>query len=73
MKQNCKVCGRLPDWNNPADYTEWNTEFKAGRPLWNVCPNCQTPEQSAEAEINLATIDYATDAYGRVVGKTKGT
>jgi hypothetical protein len=43
----------------------------AGEPIGYLCPNCQTPEENAEAEINLATIDYSVDDQGRMVGRPK--
>jgi hypothetical protein len=36
-----------------------------------ICPDCQTPEEHVEAEINLATLDYFRDEHGRMVGRPK--
>lgn len=53
---------------------DWNTVFTQGFVTGHLCPACQTPEENAEAEINLATIDYDTariDDLGRVWVKPK--
>lgn len=50
----------------------WNSVFKAGVVVGNLCPDCQTPEQNAEAEINEATLDYGINALGLIVAKPKG-
>ncbi|GMA33525.1 hypothetical protein [Litorihabitans aurantiacus] len=38
---------------------EWNLQYDLGREVGVLCPDCQTPEENAEAVINEATIDYA--------------
>jgi hypothetical protein len=51
---------------------EWNCETKSGRIVAHLCPGCQTPEENAEAELNLATQVYTGfDADGRVTGHPK--
>lgn len=50
----------------------WNATIVGGRPVGFTCPECQTPEQSAEAEINDATTDYSLDDEGRVIRHPKG-
>ncbi len=37
----------------------WNTIFSRGRLVGFLCPTCQTPEENAEAEVNLALYDYS--------------
>lgn len=44
---------------------DWNVTTKAGYITEATCPRCQTPEENAEAEINIATLIYSTDALGR--------
>ena len=46
--------------------------MKAGLVVGVLCARCQTPEENAEAEINLATLEYDVDAAGRVIGRPKG-
>lgn len=39
----------------------WNCTFNAGRPTGEfLCPDCQTPEESIEAKVNEATLDYSS-------------
>lgn len=48
--------------------------MKAGRPVGHICPNCQTPEENAEAEINDATTDYSRaklNAFGQMFAPAK--
>ncbi|MFJ7258202.1 hypothetical protein ACIQWV_38170 [Streptomyces sp. NPDC098085] len=45
-----------------------NIEFTQGGPVGYLCPECQTPEENAEASVKAATLDYAntaSDAEGR--------
>jgi len=39
-------------YRNQAD---WNVVYVEGREQGTLCPSCQTPEENAEAEHNLAT------------------
>lgn len=55
IKVTCSRCGERALSSKAAG---WNVTVKAGRPVGHICPNCQTPEENAEAEINHATIDY---------------
>lgn len=73
MKQDCTKCGRTLDPLDRADAIGWNVEMKRGVPQWYICPNCQTPEQNAEAEVHAATLEYGRDTFGRIVGRVKGT
>lgn len=65
--QRCKRCGKK--YRARGD---WNAVLRDGVVLHLLCPRCQTPEENAEAEINLATLDYGRDAFGRVTGRPKG-
>lgn len=71
ISKRCHSCPR--EWTVEApDAGEWNVEMKTGVPQWLLCPNCQTVSQNMEAEINYATLDYGTDAFGRVIAIPKG-
>jgi hypothetical protein len=51
------------------DADRWNAGFSKGYLTGVVCPDCQTPEENAEAEINDATLDYSKteiDMFGRL-------
>lgn len=62
----CTRCG-----STGSDPDGWNGEFEAGRLVAIICPACQTAEQNAEAEINAATIEYETNAFGQLIEKPK--
>ncbi len=51
----CDRCRRRP---GKRDLDRWNAVFRDGVVVGFLCPDCQTPEESTEAEINEATIDY---------------
>lgn len=71
-KVQCSRCGeRVSLANAGAQDSGWNVTVKQGRVVGHLCPSCQTPEENAEAEINLATTEYAVDAFGRHVGFAK--
>jgi MinD superfamily P-loop ATPase len=53
------------------DTAGWNMDLKAGAVAGFLCPTCQSPEENAEAEINLATLEYRRDSLGRLVGRAK--
>ncbi|MGP3749987.1 hypothetical protein [Streptomyces sp. IBSNAI001] len=64
---HCTRCTRAC-WKDADDASRWNIEFAKGRPVGYLCPECQTPEENAEAEVKAATLDYANtarDAAGR--------
>lgn len=64
---HCTRCTRAC-WKDADDASRWNIEFAKGRPVGYLCPECQTPEENAEAEVKAATLDYtntAPDADGR--------
>ncbi|NDJ91469.1 hypothetical protein [Mycolicibacter kumamotonensis] len=50
---------------------EWNATARQGVIVGYLCPDCQTPEENAEAEINLATLDYFVGADGLFRGRPK--
>jgi hypothetical protein len=50
-------CRRLEGWNVVGD---------KGVIVGHLCPDCQTPEENAEAEIKAATLNYFRDSQGRV-------
>jgi len=64
-KLTCTQCG-----TTGTDHGDWNGQFKSGQVVAILCPACQSPEQNAEAEINAATIEYGTDAFGRLTGRS---
>lgn len=64
---HCSRCTRAC-WKEADDASRWNTEFDRGVLVGVLCPECQTPEENAEAEVKAATLDYANtapDADGR--------
>lgn len=66
----CMRCGR-----RQRTLLGWNIVFDKGTPTGHLCPNCQTPEENAEAEIREATTDYTTtwvDPAGKWWAKPKG-
>lgn len=50
---------------------DWNFTARRGYIVGYLCPDCQTPEENAEAEINLATLDYGRDQLGRIVARPR--
>ena len=54
----CDRCRRLIRLNQAEG---WNATFRQGVIVGYLCPNCQTAEENAEAEINEATLDYSQD------------
>lgn len=64
----CDRCKRR--YRNQPD---WNATFKAGVIVGYLCPDCQTPEENAEAFINESTIDYYRHPLtGQLIGQPKG-
>jgi len=68
MAMRCSRCGRRP---RRRDLDDWNGTFRRGVLVAALCPRCQTPEEHTEALINQATLDYRTDALGRLTGRPK--
>ena len=60
---HCYRCER-----KSRNYAGWNIEFDNGHAVGFLCPNCQTPEENAEAVINEATIDYSNLTWQRKNG-----
>ena len=52
----CDRCGRR--YRNPAAFVtdEWNATLRQGVVVGYLCPDCQTPEENAEAAIDEATL-----------------
>lgn len=50
----------------------WNGVFRDGVLVAVLCPDCQTPEENAEAEIHAATLDYHCHG-GPLYGKAKAS
>ncbi|UQE74703.1 hypothetical protein MYK68_18640 [Gordonia sp. PP30] len=56
--------------------TGWNVTMRGGRPVGYLCPDCQTPDENAEAEINQATLTYlgaGADGRHRAVPKVSAS
>ncbi|WP_194294572.1 hypothetical protein [Leucobacter muris] len=71
-RRKAKVkCSRCGERVSVIAAVGWNATVKQGRVIGHLCPSCQTPEENAEAEINLATTTYGVDAFGRHVGFPK--
>lgn len=52
----------------------WNVVYDMGVVTGHLCPDCQTPDENAEAVINESTLDYSkmvTDSEGRAVTRSK--
>jgi hypothetical protein len=49
----------------------WNLVAEQGVVRGALCPDCQTPEEDAEAAIHEATLDYGKLSDGRITGKPK--
>jgi hypothetical protein len=63
----CSRCGRR--WRGQDD---WNATLEGGHVVGVLCPDCQTPEENAEAEINQATLEYLPpDEQGRARSRPK--
>lgn len=54
----CSRCIATVDVGSPKG-ENWNVVYDEGRVVGNICPNCQTPEENAEAEVNAAVFDYS--------------
>lgn len=88
---HCMTCPAVTDpATEPEDAARWNHVWLQGRVtmtrppqrrggrlhVWaGNCPDCQTPEENAEAEVNLATLDYSravADESGRLWAPPRG-
>ncbi|RPA64895.1 hypothetical protein EF294_07375 [Gordonia oryzae] len=65
----CSRCRRR--LRNPATDTAWNVTVERGQIVGHLCPDCQTPEENAEAEINLATLEYGYDPAIGLLGRPR--
>ncbi|PND55524.1 hypothetical protein CRM90_22500 [Mycobacterium sp. ENV421] len=65
----CSRCGRRCRSMQQAE--SWNVVLHQGILIAIVCDLCQTVEENAEAEINVATLDYRATSDGRVMGRPK--
>ncbi|GJO37416.1 hypothetical protein NJB1604_02180 [Mycobacterium marinum] len=65
----CDRCGRRA--RSLAAMSDWNVVVERGYVTGLLCPNCQTPQENAEAAVNEATLDY-TVIDGRLAGRPKG-
>lgn len=51
---------------------DWNCTVRRGVVLGVLCPQCQSPEENAEAILNEATLTYlGTDPFGRLIARPK--
>ena len=66
MTIRCNRCKRR--MRNPDD---WTVLVSRGVITGHLCPNCQTPEENAEAVLNEATLEYGVRVDGRLVGRPK--
>ena len=62
-------CGRCNRRYRGQD--DWNVIGDKGLIVGYLCPDCQTPDENAEAEFNAATLNYSRDSQGRVVARVK--
>ena len=53
----CQRCGCLYQDSNNKE--QWNMDLWHGMLMGFICPDCQTDEESIEAETNAATVDYS--------------
>jgi len=49
----------------------WNIETRGNELVGILCPSCQTPEESLEAEVHQATLHYVTTDDGRLINLPK--
>ncbi|GAA5610572.1 hypothetical protein CP981_15735 [Streptomyces platensis] len=68
------VCDRCRRTLRGAD-DGWNVVMDSGYAVGYLCPDCQTAEENAEAEVHQATLDYnagQVDEHGRVRWPKRG-
>ena len=66
----CHRCGKSSTLADGAA-DNWNIEARRGVCVGFLCPECQTDEESIEAEVNAATIEYGTNGGGLLTGRPK--
>ena len=64
----CDRCGRP---NNDVEGEEWNMVIEGGFVVGLVCPDCQTPQENAEAVINESALGCGKHEQGRTRGSSK--
>jgi hypothetical protein len=64
-------CARCGQPYRGVEGEEWNAVFEEGRVVGLICPDCQTPEENAEAVINEPTLHCSADEKGQVYGAAK--
>jgi hypothetical protein len=74
MKIICRRCGRRAtkaEIGSPDN--AWNVTLRDGAIVAEGfnCPDCQTPEENAEAEIRFDTLDYVRRPDGLIAGRPK--
>lgn len=67
LRLPCTRCGAP----QTADTRGWNLNFDKGVLREKICPDCQTPLESLEAEVKLAMLDYSVNAAGQLVTAPK--
>ncbi|MGW1790930.1 hypothetical protein ACWCO0_32605 [Streptomyces tubercidicus] len=70
------VCDRCKRSVLQDDSDGWNVVLDKGYAVGFLCPDCQTAEENAEAEVHEATLDYGAgqmDEDGRVRWPQKGS
>lgn len=56
----CSQCDRRMRREVEADGQQWNAVYRLGYVVGHLCPQCQTPEENAEAEVNAALSSSGT-------------
>lgn len=52
----------------------WNIVYSDGDVAGYFCPDCQTADENAEAQVNAATLDYiGADQFGKQLARIKGS
>ncbi|MEE8727436.1 MAG: hypothetical protein SOI04_07885 [Bifidobacterium thermacidophilum] len=67
----CGKCGRRFR-ERAFDAECWNVTLHAGIITQVLCPDCQTPEQDMEAQVNEAMLDYSRNPAGQIIARMKG-
>lgn len=68
----CDRCGREENIHELTERHYWIGITKDGYLATWLCPDCQTPEEQAAAEVNDALLEYKKDDQGRMMGRRKG-
>jgi hypothetical protein len=62
----CSGCNR-----RYRGHGDWHSTVRRGRVVGLLCPDCQTPEENAKAEVKAATLVYGVDRFGRLAGRPR--